>query len=195
MDPAHPEITTSPSRSYEITPRMRTWRQTLERCRSAAQVCLCLSQLERSIAWEKSVNKVVRDWGASWPRWVGSLAEGSPCLLTTLLQTCLVCRKGDNDEFLLLCDGCDRGCHIYCHRPKMEAVPEGDWFCAVCLAQVSLLLSHSHSSAEVRDFFLILFTTNPTNNTLTCLQCLLGKISRLGATRLEFMSSGSSLDK
>ncbi|XP_070127796.1 bromodomain adjacent to zinc finger domain protein 2A isoform X20 [Equus caballus] len=94
--------------SYEITPRIRAWRQTLERCRSAAQVCLCLGQLERSIAWEKSVNKV----------------------------TCLVCRKGDNDEFLLLCDGCDRGCHIYCHRPKMEAVPEGDWFCAVCLAQV-----------------------------------------------------------
>ncbi|XP_060051117.1 bromodomain adjacent to zinc finger domain protein 2A isoform X7 [Erinaceus europaeus] len=93
--------------SYEITPRIRTWRQTLERCRSAAQVCLCLGQLERSIAWEKSVNKV----------------------------TCLVCRKGDNDEFLLLCDGCDRGCHIYCHRPKMEVVPEGDWFCAVCLAQ------------------------------------------------------------
>ncbi|XP_063503091.1 bromodomain adjacent to zinc finger domain protein 2A isoform X12 [Pongo pygmaeus] len=97
----------SPSRSYEITPRIRVWRQTLERCRSAAQVCLCLGQLERSIAWEKSVNKV----------------------------TCLVCRKGDNDEFLLLCDGCDRGCHIYCHRPKMEAVPEGDWFCTVCLAQ------------------------------------------------------------
>lgn len=93
--------------SYEITPRIRAWRQTLERCRSAAQVCLCLGQLERSIAWEKSVNKV----------------------------TCLVCRKGDNDEFLLLCDGCDRGCHIYCHRPKMESVPEGDWFCAVCLAQ------------------------------------------------------------
>ncbi|XP_032276404.1 bromodomain adjacent to zinc finger domain protein 2A isoform X3 [Phoca vitulina] len=101
-----PQCTTTEI-SYEITPRIRAWRQTLERCRSAAQVCLCLGQLERSIAWEKSVNKV----------------------------TCLVCRKGDNDEFLLLCDGCDRGCHIYCHRPKMEAVPEGDWFCAVCLAQ------------------------------------------------------------
>nr|XP_017507428.1 bromodomain adjacent to zinc finger domain protein 2A isoform X1 [Manis javanica] len=93
--------------SYEITPRVRAWHQTLERCWSAAQVCLCLGQLERSIAWEKSVSKV----------------------------TCLVCRKGDQDELLLLCDGCDRGCHIYCHRPKMEAVPEGDWFCAVCLAQ------------------------------------------------------------
>lgn len=93
--------------AYEITPRVRTWRQTLERCRSAAQVSLCIYQLEKSIAWEKSVNKV----------------------------TCLVCRRGDDDEHLLLCDGCDRGCHLYCHRPKMTEVPEGDWFCSVCVSQ------------------------------------------------------------
>ncbi|XP_009466987.1 PREDICTED: bromodomain adjacent to zinc finger domain protein 2A, partial [Nipponia nippon] len=93
--------------AYEITPRVRTWRQTLERCRSAAQVSLCIYQLEKSIAWEKSVNRV----------------------------TCLVCRRGDDDEHLLLCDGCDRGCHLYCHRPKMTEVPEGDWFCSVCVSQ------------------------------------------------------------
>ena len=52
-----------PYSAYEITPRVRTWRQTLERCRSAAQVSLCIHQLERSIAWEKSVNKVVRAHG------------------------------------------------------------------------------------------------------------------------------------
>lgn len=125
-------------------------------------MCLCLSQLERSIAWEKSVNKVVRDresLGRQKAREPASQMggvtgrqrlEGSLCLLTTLVQTCLVCRKGDNDEFLLLCDGCDRGCHIYCHRPKMEAVPEGDWFCAVCLAQVRLLLSFLFLSRSQR---------------------------------------------
>ncbi|XP_054253051.1 bromodomain adjacent to zinc finger domain protein 2A [Indicator indicator] len=93
--------------AYEITPRVRTWRQTLERCRSAAQVSLCIYQLEKSIAWEKSVNRV----------------------------TCLVCRRGDDDEQLLLCDGCDRGCHLYCHRPRMTEVPEGDWFCSVCVSR------------------------------------------------------------
>ncbi|XP_008102188.3 bromodomain adjacent to zinc finger domain protein 2A isoform X1 [Anolis carolinensis] len=97
-----PEIT------YEITPRMRIWRQTLERCHSAAQVALCICQLECSIAWEKSVVRA----------------------------TCLVCRKGDDDENLLLCDSCDRGCHLYCHRPKMTEVPAGDWFCALCVAQM-----------------------------------------------------------
>ncbi|XP_070596717.1 bromodomain adjacent to zinc finger domain protein 2A isoform X7 [Erythrolamprus reginae] len=94
--------------TYEITPRMRMWRQTLERCHSAAQVALCIHQLERSIAWEKSVVKA----------------------------TCLVCRKGDDDENLLLCDSCDRGCHLYCHRPKMMEVPDGDWFCSLCIAQM-----------------------------------------------------------
>uniref|UniRef100_A0A8C4P0J5 Bromodomain adjacent to zinc finger domain, 2A n=1 Tax=Dicentrarchus labrax TaxID=13489 RepID=A0A8C4P0J5_DICLA len=92
----------------EITSRLRTWRQALDRCRSAPQVCLCLLQLEKAIAWERSVTKV----------------------------TCQVCRKGDNDDCLLLCDGCDRGCHMYCLRPKITQVPEGDWFCPTCVAQV-----------------------------------------------------------
>ncbi|KAG7521278.1 bromodomain adjacent to zinc finger domain protein 2A [Solea senegalensis] len=91
----------------EITSRLRTWRQALDRCRSAPQLCLCLLQLEKAIAWERSVTKV----------------------------TCQVCRKGDNDDCLLLCDGCDRGCHMYCLRPKLTQVPEGDWFCPTCVAR------------------------------------------------------------
>lgn len=59
------------------------------------------------------------------------------------LQTCLLCRKGDNDEYLLLCDGCDRGCHMYCLRPKVTQVPEGDWFCPTCSSKVS---PHTHIS-------------------------------------------------
>lgn len=43
----------------EITSRLRTWRQALDRCRSAPQVSLCLLQLEKAIAWERSVTRVV----------------------------------------------------------------------------------------------------------------------------------------
>ncbi|CAJ1084829.1 bromodomain adjacent to zinc finger domain protein 2A isoform X1 [Xyrichtys novacula] len=99
----------------EITSRLRTWRQALDRCRSAPQLCLCLLQLEKAIAWERSVTKV----------------------------TCQICRKGDNDDCLLLCDGCDRGCHMYCLRPKITQVPEGDWFCPTCVAKDESNASHS----------------------------------------------------
>ncbi|XP_075708200.1 bromodomain adjacent to zinc finger domain protein 2A isoform X2 [Rhinoderma darwinii] len=91
---------------YSITSRLRLWHQTVDRCRSAAQLSLCLQQFEKSLAWERSVNKV----------------------------TCIYCRKGDNDECLLLCDSCDRGCHSYCHRPPMTEIPEGDWFCPHCIS-------------------------------------------------------------
>ena len=39
---------------------------------------------------------------------------------------------GSND--ILLCDACDAGYHMRCLQPPLEAVPEGDWFCAQCAA-------------------------------------------------------------
>lgn len=33
---------------------------------------------------------------------------------------------------MLLCDDCDRGHHLYCLKPKLKAIPEGDWFCNDC---------------------------------------------------------------
>ena len=35
---------------------------------------------------------------------------------------------------MLLCDGCDKGYHIYCVQPPIETIPEGDWFCPACVA-------------------------------------------------------------
>ncbi|XP_036042294.1 bromodomain adjacent to zinc finger domain protein 2B isoform X6 [Onychomys torridus] len=93
----------------DIAPGLRVWRRALAEARSAAQVALCIQQLQRSIAWEKSIMKVY----------------------------CQICRKGDNEELLLLCDGCDKGCHTYCHRPKITMIPDGDWFCPACIAKAS----------------------------------------------------------
>lgn len=48
-----------------------------------------------------------------------------------------MCKKGDNEDLLLLCDGCDKGCHTYCHKPKITSIPEGDWYCPACISKVS----------------------------------------------------------
>ncbi|RMB92574.1 hypothetical protein DUI87_31028 [Hirundo rustica rustica] len=93
----------------DIAPGLKVWRRALSEARSAAQVALCIQQLQKSIAWEKSIMKVY----------------------------CQICRKGDNEELLLLCDGCDKGCHTYCHRPKISTIPDGDWFCPACIAKAS----------------------------------------------------------
>jgi ribosomal protein L37AE/L43A len=44
----------------------------------------------------------------------------------------------------MLCDGCDRGFHIFCLRPILPRVPAGDWFCPSCRGPAS---SKSQSAA------------------------------------------------
>lgn len=43
------------------------------------------------------------------------------------LQNCQFCTSGENEDKLLLCDGCDKGYHTYCFKPKMDNIPDGDW--------------------------------------------------------------------
>ncbi|KAI9103186.1 hypothetical protein DFS34DRAFT_356513 [Phlyctochytrium arcticum] len=49
------------------------------------------------------------------------------------LELCEICGGGENDEKMLLCDGCNRGYHLYCFDPPMAAIPNTDWFCPDCL--------------------------------------------------------------
>ncbi|KAM3607451.1 uncharacterized protein V6R79_008004 [Siganus canaliculatus] len=97
-------------RSEEDAPSgMKLWRKALSEVRSSAQLSLCIQQLHKTIAWNRSIMKV----------------------------HCQLCQKGDDEELLLLCDGCDKGCHTYCHKPKITTVPDGDWFCPTCVAKGS----------------------------------------------------------
>ncbi|VDN50934.1 unnamed protein product [Dracunculus medinensis] len=45
---------------------------------------------------------------------------------------CMKCHKSSNPEVLLLCDMCDDAWHIWCLRPMLWFVPDGDWFCPKC---------------------------------------------------------------
>ncbi|XP_072321875.1 bromodomain adjacent to zinc finger domain protein 2B isoform X17 [Eucyclogobius newberryi] len=93
----------------EVAHGMKVWRKALIEVRSAAQLAMCIQQLQKSIAWERSIMKVY----------------------------CQICKKGDNEDLLLLCDGCDKGCHTYCHKPKITTIPEGDWYCPACISKAS----------------------------------------------------------
>uniref|UniRef100_A0A8C2JZ28 Bromodomain adjacent to zinc finger domain 2B n=1 Tax=Cyprinus carpio TaxID=7962 RepID=A0A8C2JZ28_CYPCA len=97
----------------DLAPGLKQWRKALGEVRSASQLSLCMQQLHKSIAWEKSIMKVF----------------------------CQICCRSDNEELLLLCDGCDKGCHTYCHKPKITTIPDGDWFCPACISQVEHFIS------------------------------------------------------
>ncbi|XP_054005110.1 bromodomain adjacent to zinc finger domain protein 2B-like isoform X6 [Hylaeus anthracinus] len=96
----------TPVPQEETTPRgLNNWREATARAHTSAQLAMALYMLEASIAWDKSIMKA----------------------------NCQFCHSGDNEDKLLLCDGCDRGYHTYCFRPKMENIPDGDWYCHECM--------------------------------------------------------------
>lgn len=71
-------------------------------------------------------------------------------------QPCPVCDEDDNEDVLLLCDGCDVGYHTYC--VGLDSVPVGHWFCESCATQRAIEsvcpptrpTSRSHNTAERR---------------------------------------------
>ncbi|XP_032334970.1 lysine-specific demethylase 5D isoform X2 [Camelus ferus] len=46
---------------------------------------------------------------------------------------CRMCARGDEDEKLLLCDGCDDSYHIFCLLPPLPEIPRGVWKCPKCI--------------------------------------------------------------
>ncbi|NWW91138.1 BAZ1A protein, partial [Rhynochetos jubatus] len=109
-------------RSYKTV--LDRWRESLLSSTSLSQVFLHLSTLDRSVVWSKSI----------------------------LNARCKVCRKKGDAESMVLCDGCDRGYHTLCIRPKLKVIPEGDWFCPECRPkQRSRRLSSRHRPAMESD--------------------------------------------
>ncbi|XP_018573491.1 bromodomain adjacent to zinc finger domain protein 2B isoform X3 [Anoplophora glabripennis] len=109
----------------EIPKGLVVWREAVNRSSTSAQLAMCLYSLESSIAWDKSIMKAV-----SVPNVFNKQTARK---YNSKLSNCQFCHSGDNEDKLLLCDGCDKGYHTYCFKPKMENIPDGDWYCHECM--------------------------------------------------------------
>ena len=64
---------------------------------------------------------------------------------------CVVCAGADDEDRLLLCDGCDQASHTYC--VGLASVPDDAWYCHQCSLPVdtdSPLLVHGHRRGRGR---------------------------------------------
>ncbi|RNA26156.1 bromodomain adjacent to zinc finger domain 2B-like, partial [Brachionus plicatilis] len=90
-----------------VTNELLRWRRLVSSSRTSSQIMIYLNELNKYIEWDKSIMKA----------------------------SCHICSMDDNEESLLLCDNCDLGYHTYCFRPKIERIPDGDWYCFKCIGK------------------------------------------------------------
>jgi len=45
---------------------------------------------------------------------------------------CEICTMDKDDSRMLICDSCNLGYHMYCVRPVIVNIPNGDWLCSNC---------------------------------------------------------------
>ncbi|KAF5304910.1 hypothetical protein FQR65_LT00794 [Abscondita terminalis] len=83
---------------------MIKWEQSLLAASSYSQIFLHYSTLDKCILWTRSA----------------------------FLARCLVCKRKSDPGSMILCDNCNKGQHLFCFKPKLKAIPEGDWFCKEC---------------------------------------------------------------
>ncbi|XP_047512305.1 bromodomain adjacent to zinc finger domain protein 1A isoform X6 [Pieris napi] len=89
---------------------LERWEVSLMESRSIAALTLHLFVIDASVCWAASV----------------------------LHASCKLCRRRTDPDNMLLCDGCNKGHHLYCLKPQLtsglsyQKVPDGDWFCEQC---------------------------------------------------------------
>ena len=139
----------SPSKKEQELPRgLVNWRQGVRKAKTAAQLAMGFYVLETSIAWHKSIMKAF----------------------------CQLCHSGDDEVSLLLCDGCDKGYHMYCFKPAIKDLPDGDWYCYECINKATGV-KHCLVCGKLEGKNLIPCATCPRAYHTDCLSPSLSKVS------------------
>lgn len=61
---------------------------------------------------------------------------------------CKVCRKKGEDDKLILCDECNKAFHLFCLRPVLLNIPDGEWLCPACQPATLRRSSRGRNYAE-----------------------------------------------
>ncbi|XP_022178490.1 bromodomain adjacent to zinc finger domain protein 1A-like isoform X1 [Myzus persicae] len=128
--------------SSAINPLMDKWEMSLMNSLNFSQLFLHLITLEKSIEWSKSIMKV----------------------------NCVLCRSNKDEDVMLLCDNCNKGHHIYCLKPKLKKIPQGDWFCQKCVPIVKHEVEEDEPEEKVK--IDICYICKEEGTVITCDDCL-----------------------
>uniref|UniRef100_A0A8C0ETI9 Tyrosine-protein kinase BAZ1B n=1 Tax=Bubo bubo TaxID=30461 RepID=A0A8C0ETI9_BUBBB len=88
----------------KVASAMEKWKTAIREAQTFSRMHVLLGMLDACIKWDMS-------------------AENARCK---------VCRKKGEDDKLILCDECNKAFHLFCLRPALYEIPDGEWQCPAC---------------------------------------------------------------
>ncbi|XP_061924236.1 tyrosine-protein kinase BAZ1B [Entelurus aequoreus] len=93
----------------KVATAVEKWKTAIQEAQTFSRMHVLLGMLDACIKWDMS-------------------AENARCK---------VCRKKGDDEKHILCDECNKAFHLFCLRPVLHRIPEGEWLCPACQPTVA----------------------------------------------------------
>ncbi|XP_044057874.1 tyrosine-protein kinase BAZ1B [Siniperca chuatsi] len=106
-----------------VATAVEKWKTAIREAQSFSRMHVLLGMLDACIKWDMS-------------------AENARCK---------VCRRKGDDEKLILCDECNKAFHLFCLRPALYRIPEGEWLCPACQPTVARRGSRSRNYNQDTD--------------------------------------------
>uniref|UniRef100_A0A8C6Z111 Tyrosine-protein kinase BAZ1B n=1 Tax=Nothoprocta perdicaria TaxID=30464 RepID=A0A8C6Z111_NOTPE len=85
----------------KVASAVEKWKSAIREAQTFSRMHVLLGMLDACIKWDMS-------------------AENARCK---------VCRKKGEDDKLILCDECNKAFHLFCLRPALYEIPDGEWQC------------------------------------------------------------------
>uniref|UniRef100_A0A8C4V4B9 Tyrosine-protein kinase BAZ1B n=1 Tax=Falco tinnunculus TaxID=100819 RepID=A0A8C4V4B9_FALTI len=116
-------VDVTPEYEARVASAMEKWKTAIREAQTFSRMHVLLGMLDACINWDMS-------------------AENARCK---------VCRKKGEDDKLILCDECNKAFHLFCLRPALYEIPDGEWQCPACQPSTARRSSRGRNYAEDSD--------------------------------------------
>ncbi|KAH8831383.1 hypothetical protein DL96DRAFT_1587598 [Flagelloscypha sp. PMI_526] len=116
------------------------------------RICqVCKGDDERNRDREPEALASCSDCAKCWHPSCSQLAQAVPQIFEydwrcNKCKQCLMCKSKKDAKSMVLCDNCDRGCHVGCLDPPLLEIPDGSWYCPHCPAASGSFIQDADTS-------------------------------------------------
>ncbi|MGH0140863.1 UNVERIFIED_CONTAM: hypothetical protein FKN15_072027 [Acipenser sinensis] len=147
-----------------VASAVEKWKTMIREAQTFSRMHALLGMLDACIKWDMSAENARCKVASAVEKWKTMIREAQTFsrmhALLGMLDACIkwdmsaenarckVCRRKGEDDKLILCDECNKAFHLFCLRPALYSIPDGEWLCPSCQPAIARRCSRGRNYNE-----------------------------------------------